>query len=147
MSYELLAALNRQLVADADRSRLRGPFPLHKEIDGKQRGFAMSPHPPSGENMDARLRGIRHYITPKELAFLLHIHRETVYRKIKSGMPAHRDVDAQGRGRRLKIYPPEIADWLRDCREQEKRCKQSKSGSPTSNRKNSKAVGNLDSRK
>ena len=66
--------------------------------------------------MDALLRGIRRYITPKELAELLHWHTETVYRKIKAGMPADRVVDAQGRGRQLKIYPPQVADWLRGCR-------------------------------
>jgi hypothetical protein len=63
--------------------------------------------------MDALLRGIRRYITPRELAELLHWHPETVYRKIKAGMPADRVVDAQRRGRQLKIYPPQVADWLR----------------------------------
>lgn len=80
--------------------------------------------------MDARLRSIRRYITPKELAALMHWHPETVYRKAKEGMPVDRDIGQDGRGRRLKIYPPEIADWLRDCREARQRMIRAKQLSP-----------------
>ena len=117
MSHELLAALDRQILADLARGNLMEALPSTNYLKDKRGRLPESAYPSTGEDMDARLRSIRRYITPSELAALLHWHQETVYRKIKSGMPAIRDVDAQGRGRRLKIYPPEIADWLRCCRE------------------------------
>jgi hypothetical protein len=130
MSHELLATLGRQTLAGLARSSLMGALPSTNDLKGKRGSLPESAHPPNGEDMDARLRSIRRYITPRELAALLHWHSETVYRKIKSGMPATRDVDAQGRGRRLKIYPPEIADWLRGCREALERANQLPSSLP-----------------
>jgi hypothetical protein len=134
MSHGLLEALGPQILADLARNRLLGALPLTDDLKGKRGRLPELAHPPTGEDMDARLRSIRHYITPRELSALLHWHPETVYRKIKSGMPADRDVDAQGRGRRLKIYPPEIADWLRSCHEAQKRPNQLPSSLPAGNR-------------
>jgi hypothetical protein len=103
-------------MTDLGRSSVMEALPPRIDLKAKRDRLPKSTPPPSGEDMDARLRSIRRYITPRELAALLHWHPETVYRKIKAGMPADRDVDAQGRGRRLKIYPPQVADWLRRCR-------------------------------
>jgi hypothetical protein len=124
MSYELLAALRPQILADLTRSSPIGALPLTNDLRAKQNKLSKSEQAPSGEDMDARLRSIRRYITPSELATLLHWDIGTVYRKIKAGMPADRDVDAQGRGNRLKIYPPKVADWQRDCREAHRRLNQ-----------------------
>jgi hypothetical protein len=117
MSHELLAALGGQILADLACSSSIGALPSTNGIKGKQDKLSKLVQAPIGEDMDARLRSIRHYITPNELAALLHCHIGTVYRMIKAGMPADRDVDAQGHGRRLKIYPPQVADRLRSCRE------------------------------
>jgi hypothetical protein len=106
MSHRLLEALGRQIMTDLGRSSVMEALPPPIDLKAKRDRLPKSTPPPSGEDMDARLRSIRHYITPRELSALLHWHPETVYRKIKAGMPADRDVDAQGRGRRLKIYPP-----------------------------------------
>ncbi|WP_433972683.1 helix-turn-helix domain-containing protein [Tunturiibacter lichenicola] len=109
--------LRQQLLIDLGESSVIEALPKSINLKRKPNRLPKSTHLLSGEDMDARLRSIRRYITPRELAALLHWHPETVYRRIKSGMPAHRDVDAHGCGRRLKIYPPEIADWLRSCQE------------------------------
>jgi hypothetical protein len=147
MSHGLLEALAPQILADLARSRLLGALPLTDDIKGKRGRLPELAYPPTGEDMGARLRSIRHYITPRELSALLHWHPETVYRKIKSGMPADRDVDAQGRGRRLKIYPPEIADWLRSCREAQKRPNQLPSSLPAGNREGSESNNVVECRK
>jgi hypothetical protein len=116
MSHRLFEALGGQILADLARNNLVRAVPSIDGPKGKQDGLPKSAPPNTGDDMDALLRGIRRYITPKELAELLHWHTETVYRKIKAGMPADRVVDAQGRGRQLKIYPPQVANWLRHCR-------------------------------
>jgi excisionase family DNA binding protein len=54
----------------------------------------------------AHLRTLRKCLTPKEMAVLLHKHPETIYKMIKKGFPAFRD------GRRLKLDPCKVADWL-----------------------------------
>lgn len=116
MRDESLGELGRMILSDLAKSSLAGALPT--ELGSKaNRRLPKSSVTVSGEDMDTRLRGIRRYITPKELAALMHWHLETVYRKVRGGMPVDRDVDEEGKGRRLKIYPPEIADWLRDCRE------------------------------
>jgi hypothetical protein len=139
MSHRLLEALSPQILADLVRNNLMGVSSSTNDLNGERDRLPTPVHPPSGEDMDARLRSIRRYITPRELAALFHWHLETVYRKIKSGMPAHRDVDAHGHGRRLKIYPPEIADWLRGCREAQERLNQLPSSLPAGNRGSSEA--------
>ena len=116
MSHRLFEALGEQILADLARNNLMRAAPSIDGTKGKQDGLPKSAPLNTGEDMDALLRGIRRYITPRELAELLHWHPETVYRKIKAGMPADRVVDAQGRGRQLKIYHPQVADWLRGCR-------------------------------
>jgi hypothetical protein len=121
MGDDLLAELGRQIPADLARSSLIGALPTESDSKSKRGRLPNSALPLSGEDMDARLRSIRRYITPKELAALLHWHLETVYRKIKAGMPADRDVGEEGKGWRLKIYPPKIANWLRECRDARKR--------------------------
>jgi hypothetical protein len=45
----------------------------------------------------------------------MHLHPETIYRRIQAGMPAERD------GRNVRLYPPAIADWLLEIREARKR--------------------------
>lgn len=126
MSEDLLTELGREILRDLARSTLAGTLPAQGDVRGKRARLPKSSVAPTAEDMDARLRSIRRYITPKELAALLHWHPETVYRKAKEGMPVDRDIGPDGRGRRLKIYPPEIADWLRDCREARQRMIQAK---------------------
>jgi hypothetical protein len=139
MGHEPLDVLGRQILADLARSSPMGALPATNALKSKRVGLAESAQPPTGEDMDTRLRSMRRYITPRELAALLHWHPETVYRKIKAGMPANRDVDAQGRGRRLKIYPPEIADWLCRCRDARERSNQLPSSLPAGHRGGSEA--------
>jgi hypothetical protein len=117
MGEEMLAGLGLRILADLARSSLSGALTKANGTKRSRSRMPKSAQPLSGEDMDARLRQIRRYVTPRELAALLHWHVETVYRKVKGGMPADRDVDQLGHGRCLKIYPPEIADWLRDCRQ------------------------------
>lgn len=117
MRDELLGELGRIILSDLAKSSLAAALPSELGPKADRRRLPKSSVSVSGEDMDTRLRGIRRYITPKELAALMHWHLETVYRKVRGGMPVDRDVDEEGKGRRLKIYPPEIADWLRDCRE------------------------------
>jgi hypothetical protein len=121
MSHRLLDALRRQLLTDLGLSSVMEVLPPSIDLKARRDKFPKSTHPPSGEDMDARLRSIRCYITPRELAALLRWDIETVYRKIKAGMPADRDVDGQGRGNRIKIYPPQVADWRSGCREASRR--------------------------
>ena len=60
-----------------------------------------------GCSLFSHLRTMKRWIATREVSELLHCHPETIYRRVKEeGLPAHRD------GRRLKFYPPEIADWL-----------------------------------
>jgi hypothetical protein len=139
MTDDLATRLSRRILIDLARSNAAGALPKEADVKGKQDKLPKSAEPPTGEDMDARLRSIRHYITPKELAALLHCHIGTIYRKIKSGMPADRDVDPQGRGRRLKIYTPQVADWLRGCREALRRTNQLTSSLPSPNREASKS--------
>lgn len=131
----LLAELKRvlaelkQMFAEVTRN-LRGALIVTDEVVKSTRGrISKSALPLSNEDMDARLRQIRRYITPKDLAGLLHWNVETVYRKIKTGMPADREVDGEGKGRNLKIYPPKVADWQAECREARMRAVQLKSAS------------------
>lgn len=121
MSHRLLEALGPQILADIARNNLMGASPSTNAFRGKLDRLPKLTQPPSGEDMDARLRNIRRYITPRELAALLHWDIETVYRKIKAGMPVDRDIDPQGRGNRIKIYPPQVADWRHSCREAQER--------------------------
>lgn len=126
MREDLLADLGVRILQDLARNSLAEALPAQidrKLIKGR---LPRSPIAPVGEDMDTRLRSIRRYITAKELAGLMHWHLETVYRKAKEGMPVDRDTGPDGRGRRLKIYPPEIADWLRECREARQRLIQTK---------------------
>jgi hypothetical protein len=124
MSHRLLDALRRQLLNDLGPGSVIEALSPAIDFKAKQDRLPKSTHPPNGGDMDARLRSIRRYITPRELAVLLHWDIETVYRKVKAGMPADRDVDAQGRGNRIKIYPPQVADWRRSCREASRRSEQ-----------------------
>lgn len=124
MSYRLLESLNRQVLTDLGRSSAMAALAPPTDLKQKQDELPKSAQPLKGEDMDARLRGIRQYIAPKELAALLRCHVGTIYRRVKAGMPADRDVDAQGRGNRIKIYPPRVADWQRDCRKAQERLKQ-----------------------
>ncbi|HEX4066995.1 MAG TPA: hypothetical protein VHZ09_13320 [Acidobacteriaceae bacterium] len=117
MSEDLLAELGRQILKDLARSSLAGALPAQDQVQGKRGRLPKSPVAPSGEDMDARLRGIRRYISAKELAALLHWHVETLYKKVKQGLPVDRDIGPDGRGRTLKFYSPQVADWLRECRE------------------------------
>jgi hypothetical protein len=139
MSHRLLQALGPQILADLARNNLMGASPSANDLKSKQNKLSKSAQAPSGEDMDARLRSIRRYITPRELAALLHWDIGTVYRKIKAGMPADRDVDAQGRGNRIKIYPPQVADWRRDCSEALRRPNQLTSSLPVGDRGDSEA--------
>jgi len=111
MGDDLLADLSRQILADLVRSSLLGALPTESASRARQGRLPKSAVLLGGEDLDARLRAIRRWITPKELAALLHWHQETVYRRIKDGLPADRDGD------RWKIYPPTVADWLRERRE------------------------------
>jgi hypothetical protein len=108
MGDDLLAEMSQMILADLIRGSLMGALPADAGLKSKRERLPKSPLPLAGEDMDTRLRSIRRYITPKELAALLHWHVETIYRKIKRGMPVDRD------GRNLKIYPPRIADWFRE---------------------------------
>jgi hypothetical protein len=117
MGDELLVDLGRRILADLARSSLSGALTKPSDTKNIRSRPPKSARPPTNDDMDARLREIRRYITPRELAAILHWHVETVYRKVKEGMPADHDVDQFGHGRRLKIYPPRIADWLRECRQ------------------------------
>jgi hypothetical protein len=139
MTADLATRLSRRILIDLARRNAAGAFPEETDVKGKRDTLPKSAQPPAGEDMDARLRSIRRYITPKELAALLHCHIGTVYRKIKSGMPADHDVDPQGHGRRLKIYPPQYADWQRACREALRRPHQLTSSSPSLNSEASKS--------
>jgi hypothetical protein len=129
MSHRLLEALRPQLLADFARNNVMGASTSTNDPKGRDR-LPKSSQRPSGEDMDARLRSIRRYITPRELAALLHRDIETVYGKIKGGLPADHDGDAQGRGNRIKIYPPQVANWLRGCREAQRRPNQLTSSLP-----------------
>jgi hypothetical protein len=117
MSHVLLAALGRQTLDDFARSSPMKALRSTNALMGNPSTLLKSAPASASEDMDARLRSIRRYITPRELAALFHWHPETVYRKIKAGLPADRVVDEHGRGRQLKIYPPQVADWLRVCRD------------------------------
>jgi hypothetical protein len=78
--YSAIADGNDRL-CDPRRPRpnnLMGASPSANGPKGKQDGLPKSAHPPAGEDMDALLRGIRRYITPRELAERLHWHPETV---------------------------------------------------------------------
>lgn len=120
----------KEMFAEVTRN-LRGALIVTDEVVKSTRGkMAKSALPLSHEDMDTRLRLIRHYITPRELAALLHCHVETVYRMVKSGMPVDRDVDGEGRGRNLKIYPPRVADWRAECRDSRIQAMQSKLALP-----------------
>lgn len=116
MREDLLTGLGLQVLKDLARSSLAGALPAQTDPKLKQDRLPKSSIAPAGEDMDTRLRSIRRYISPKELAALMHWHQETVYRKAKQGMPVDRDIGPDGRGRRLKIYPPKIAEWLSECR-------------------------------
>jgi hypothetical protein len=134
MSHELFNRLHGQMLDDAVRSHpVAGSGPIY---DLKRKSGVMANRAPAseGDDMDTRLRSIRRYITPRELAALLHWHPETIYHKIKAGMPADRLFDSLGRVRQLKIYPPQIADWMRDCREARKRGEYPPSSVPIRNR-------------
>jgi hypothetical protein len=125
----------KQMFAEVTRN-LAGALVVTDEVfKSTQKKVPTSALPLSNEDMDARLRSIRHYITPKELARLLHLHRETVYRMVKTGMPVDRDVDGRGKGRNLKVYPPKIAEWRAQCREARKRAMQSRTASGDDSRK------------
>lgn len=58
------------------------------------------------KSLIAHLRSKQGYMTPKEVAELLHCDRETVYKNIKRGLPAER---IHGR---WKIDPHLLADWI-----------------------------------
>ena len=131
MGDDPLAELGRQILADLLRSSVMGTLPTQTELKSKRGRIPKSSLAPSGEDMDARLRSIRRYVTPRELAALLHWHVETIYRKAKCGMPVDYEVDADGNGRLIKIYPPKIADWLQECREVRKTLLRSKVASRT----------------
>lgn len=126
MREDLLTDLGLRILQDLARNSLAEALPAQLDRKLIQGRLPRSPIAPTGEDMDTRLRGIRRYITAKELAGLMHWHPETVYRKAREGMPVDRDVGPDGRGRRLKIYPPKIADWLRECREVRTRLIESK---------------------
>lgn len=125
MADDLFAELARKIRI------LTEAMPTEAELNPKRR-LPRSALPLSDEDMDKRLLSIRHHITPKELAGLMHWHLETVYRKAKKGMPVERDLDLDGRGRLLKIYPPQIAEWRRQCREARKHLIQSSQVSSSS---------------
>jgi hypothetical protein len=139
MSHELLTVLNGQILADLARSGSIRASSSTNDRKGKRGKSPMPAQHPDGENMDARLRSIRRYITPRELAALLHWDLATVYRRIKAGMPVDRDVDSQGREGRIQIYPPQIAAWLRRRREKLRQPNRVPSGSPGGGRGGSKA--------
>jgi hypothetical protein len=144
MSFRLLQALSPQLLADSTMSDFMGTSSSSNDRKGKQ---AKAPKPvlaPIGEDMDARLRSIRRYIAPKELAALLDCDVTTVYRMIKLGMPADWSVGPHGRGRSRKIYPPQVADWLRECREAWELLDQPVCSSPSSNGKHHESDNNAE---
>jgi len=106
----------QRIIADLLRSAVMGTLPAQTNVQSKRGRIPKSSLAPSGEDMDTRLRSIRRYVTPRELAALLHWHVETLYRKIKVGMPVDHEVNIDGNGRLLKLYPPKVADWLQECR-------------------------------
>lgn len=110
---DLLEDLGRRLLADLSRSSLMGALPVGPGPAKRSRMPKMA-IAPSGEDFDQRLRGIRRLISVKEMAALQHVHPETIYRRIKAGMPAEHD------GRSVKIYPPKVADWRLEMREARK---------------------------
>jgi len=139
MSHEFLKALGGHTLLDLAQSRPMGALPSTNPAKSKQGKFPMAAQHPDGENMDARLRSIRRYITPRELGSLLHWNLATVYRRIKAGMPVDRDIDSQGNEGRIQIYPPEIAAWLRRRRKALRRTKRVPSGLRRGNRQGPKA--------
>ena len=61
---------------------------------------------PLGDDLPSYLRGIHRLLTAKEIAASLHMHTETLYRRIKKdNIPAKKD------GRLWKFDPSEVADW------------------------------------
>jgi excisionase family DNA binding protein len=104
MPANVLANLEQRLLADLVRSFAETHAAANQRSSVKT---SVSQVAPAGESLCSYLRTIRHWVVTKEVAALLHCHAETVYERVKiEGLPAHRD------GRRLKYYPPEIADWL-----------------------------------
>ncbi len=138
MSHEFLAALGGPSLPNLAQHSPMGALPSTNPVKSKRGKLPTQAQHQGGEDMDARLRSIRRYITPRELAALLHWDLSTVYRRIKLGMPVDRDVDSQGCEGRIQIYPPQIAAWLRRRREVRRR-KQAPSGLPRADRKGPKA--------
>lgn len=114
MGDDLLVEVGRQILADLARSTVMGTLPAESASLNRNRAPRLA-LAPSGEDFVQRLRGIRRLITVKEFGALAHLHPESVYRRIKAGMPAEHD------GRNLRIYPPKVADWLIDIRENRRR--------------------------
>jgi len=60
----------------------------------------------SQATISAQLRKLRRFLSARELAELLNIHPETLYRQTKKGFPHFR------LGSRLKFDPHEVAEYL-----------------------------------
>lgn len=123
MSYRLLQALSPQLLADSTLKDLMATSRSTNGPKDKRDKSSKLVLAPIGEDMDARLRSIRRFISPEELASLLHCDATTVYRLIDAGMPVEYGVDPQAPGRSIKIYPPQFADWRREPRDPQKAVK------------------------
>jgi hypothetical protein len=111
MSSRLHEALWRQILADLGGNNAIRPLAPPTGIEGKRDKSSEFVLAPFGEDMNARLRSIRLFIAPEDLAVLLHCDVTTVYRLIDAGMPVEYGVDPQVGGRSIKIYPPQVADW------------------------------------
>lgn len=124
----LILAELRRVLAEISRTA-RGTL-IVAEVARSARGRTpKSALQPTRKDMDERLRAIDHYVSARRLAELLDWSVETVYRQVKTGLPADRNVDGEGKGRSLKFYPPAVAAWIADCREDQKRLVESRQAS------------------
>lgn len=122
MPDDPLVEMVRRMLADLFASSLSRALPSQEELKARRSTIPKPALAPTGEDMDSRLRSIRRYMSPIEFAGLKHINVETVYRRIKAGMPADRDLN----GRNLMIYPPQVAEWEQNCREARNKLMRSK---------------------
>lgn len=113
MHADVLSEFERRVLIDLVRSLAVKPCANdRRSMANDQKGQVTPP----GEGFCSHLRTIKRWIVTKDVGALLHCHTETVYRRVKQeGLPAVRD------GRRLKYYPPAIADWLERRAEQRER--------------------------
>jgi len=96
-------------------------LPSEEELKAKRMRLPKSAVPLHGETLDRRLRTIDdRSIDASLLARVLDRDLETIYRRVKAGMPCFYE------GRNLRFFLPQVADWLLERSEERKRLLHSK---------------------